>query len=1511
MSVPSWRQRPETPANDSRGKSRKRRVHPGRAIVEQLETRQLLTFSASLAGSTATFTVGNTTDAITFSQSGGLLDHGPLTAPAGQTFASDFDFDSSVPGVQTLPAAADSSVVVQGPAYSATLGTPTAPASTLLASFDIAGNLLGVTSGSSLAIDDSGSVTSNTYTVTPLSIAGTGINVSIGGVFSGNGVELTTGSGTNTVNVQSAPQYFSLSNPAGTDTVNIDGLTPLNLTEGSGATSLVTIDDSTDTSPRNFEIQAKSATEASFFDTNPYSPVFEPIGLPIGPNDSLTILGGPGQAQTGNSLTLDFSAGNPVSKLLNYHGGGGYNSLTLQGSMPGGPFSDETYDATGPGNGSISLDSSRIDFSGLKPIVDSTPATSFTFNDTTGTVGQINVVRSSLAPSSTFISSSTTPPQFESINYANKANARINTGPGDDVVSFDPLDTSNAPNLPPTTIDGQGGLNTLNYNADALPIVVSPTGTPGQATITRSGAGTLTAQNFQRINIVDGQIQGVPVPSLTFTPTTIAATSGVALTNAVVAKFTSSDLNATAASFGSTISWGDGTKSAGTIVPDASDPTVFYVEGSHTFASSAFLASVGVTVSQTVTDTSTVPGVTITEFAASSTTSTANIADASLSAQGATLAGVAGETLTRALVASFADDTTEQLASPNFFSGTISWGDGSTSPFNGSNITSVGTSPNGVAFQVKADHTYATFGTFPVSVTINSEGGSSAVAQGLAIVTDAPITLTPAQNITLTEGTSAGIIVATLTDSNPSATASDFLATINWGDGQASEGFVSAQGGPFPDMYFIGATHTYTRAGSYSATVSVRDTGLTGGSTASVVVPVTVGGATLTPAFGAVINTETAKVPFTSAVGSFNSANPFASATDFTASVNWGDGTPATPGTITEGADGQFTVAGSHTYNVPSLANHPYVVSVSVLQNGEPTPGTFVGGSTDVLDAALTVQGATVSAVEGSPLARALVASFTYAGGAVATSNFGGTVNWGDGTTSTLSAANFTLVPAASSGVATYVVNAGHTFPSQGTFPISVTVNSGFGSSAVASATAVVSDSLTVNVLPISTTQGVPFTNGVVATFKDAGIPDPASKYSATINWGDGTPIVPGTIVANADGTFSVLGSHAFAGPGSLPVSVTVSNDLSGETTGTGIASVNPAPLNLVGYLNRASDSGVSNTDAITNDRTPNFFGSAAPGTIVRLYAIPVGTNIPVPIGQGVTNAAGAWSITSIAMADGRYAIQAIGTDPAGVTAALDVVLPNPLQGPLVVDTVAPKVEGVLFQPLTGQVKVTFQDNSSGLDQGQVINGANYTFTRVATLPGQSKLKGVKLPSADGYVVTGLSTSPQTVPTDPQTVEVSIDGNRPIRGGFYLFTIRSGGIEDVAGNALDGEFYGYFPSGNNLPGGNFIADLDSVHNTVLPPLAVGSTSSPLTPPGTLPTTTFIPTVNARGTAAKSGKFSLAVNNNQALVPIAGETSTGKLQLQAAKVKPVVGKATPHVIAAKPHIAATKAPKSNA
>ena len=55
-----------------------------------------------------------------------------------------------------------------------------------------------------------------------------------------------------------------------------------------------------------------------------------------------------------------------------------------------------------------------------------------------------------------------------------------------------------------------------------------------------------------------------------------------------------------------------------------------------------------------------------------------------------------------------------------------------------------------------------------------------------------------------------------------------------------------------------------------------------------------------------------------------------------------------------------------------------------------------------------------------------------------------------------------------------------------------------------------------------------------MATFNDANPMAPISDYTATIDWGDGTPNSQGTIIqpGGVGTTFEVLGTHTYADAG-------------------------------------------------------------------------------------------------------------------------------------------------------------------------------------------------------------------------------------------------------------------------------------------------------------------------------------------------------------------------------------------
>src|SRR5262249_37913207 len=130
-----------------------------------------------------------------------------------------------------------------------------------------------------------------------------------------------------------------------------------------------------------------------------------------------------------------------------------------------------------------------------------------------------------------------------------------------------------------------------------------------------------------------------------------------------------------------------------------------------------------------------------------------------------------------------------------------------------------------------------------------------------------------------------------------------------------------------------------------------------------------------------------------------------------------------------------------------------------------------------------------------------------------------------------------------------------------GTYLATFTATEDDGASASSTATITVADApLFAQPVAVSAVEGANTGLVPVATFTDGGVPEAPGAYTALINWGDGTPAVPGTVTF-AGGLFTVSGSHTYAEEGSFPVSVTVSEDGGSGAAATGSAAVQDAPL--------------------------------------------------------------------------------------------------------------------------------------------------------------------------------------------------------------------------------------------------------------------------------------------------------------------------------------------------------------
>ena len=678
-------------------------------------------------------------------------------------------------------------------------------------------------------------------------------------------------------------------------------------------------------------------------------------------------------------------------------------------------------------------------------------------------------------------------------------------------------------------------------------------------------------------------------------------------------------------------------------------------------------------------------------------------------------------------------------------------------------------------------------------------------------------------------------------------------------------------------------------------------------------------------------------------------------ATSFSAQINWGDGTVANPdisaGTIIQlppvAGVVDFQVYGTHTYTtLPSTATLP--VSVTIFDMGSSRVFTPSGGTTPVTITAnpgamtsvspiistisvavapLTPNPAlTLTGIEGNSTGTILIGSFSDADPAATPTEFTNapasiTVNWGDGTPlQSLSASNLTLIGAANG--TTIELFSAHTYSEEGQYGVTMTITKAggvsgtTGSATILTATAIISDApLTTYELPLvnppipliqprmSTNEATifpisvystPLFNGAVATFNDQNPTAPLSDFTATIDWGDGTSQSGGSITQpNGVGTpFVVSGSHTYAtsgvngGIGLYSIMIYISDLGGSKLTVTNTAHVADVPIVLTGKVNLSTISGQSTSDYdVTNNTQPGFSGTSAAFSSVSVFATPIAGGAPILLGSTQAFGNGAWSLTSTAsLANNEYTITASAVDQFGET----TTTPITIMPALIIDTVGPTITNLTFNRMNATLTVTFQDNLSGMDLASVEDSAFYHLS--------AKPLSKKVPVLPLILPTSITVTPGTAPGDPVTATVVFHNGKELRGGLYTVLIDSGngnaGIEDNAENALSGNFYGTFPTGNGRPGGSFEALIATFHNQIQPfvPSASGyvSPSSASDPPAGSTSS------GASGSSQTNQKGSSTTTHAPSTKPSA-HSSKGSTKQSLAKKTSLLDQALEHLI----------------
>lgn len=343
-----------------------------------------------------------------------------------------------------------------------------------------------------------------------------------------------------------------------------------------------------------------------------------------------------------------------------------------------------------------------------------------------------------------------------------------------------------------------------------------------------------------------------------------------------------------------TIDWGDGRTSVGTISDSGWSLTV---EGTHRYNQSG---------SYTITT-----NITHHSYIADPVTSTATVSEADPThVKGVNVSAAVGERLTNVPVATFRDPTGPDYPISEHYQAVISSTDGG----DWTNIQITYDEVTG-KFTVTGNHRYTSADNYYINTTIiHDEIEVSATSQAFV------------SSMNRVRGVDVSAVEGVRFTDAPVATfradGGDYRARIDWGDGESSMGSVSNEDGRF----VVIGSHRYAQEGSY--TVTTRITDLNVGYRTEATSVATVAG--MVP--GVVRFEATEGTPFSGRVTTFTDANPHSRREDFTATINWGDGS-SSAGTIGQRVNGTFTVSGEHKY----VEEGPYFVTVQITDRGGAT----------------------------------------------------------------------------------------------------------------------------------------------------------------------------------------------------------------------------------------------------------------------------------------------------------------------------------------------------------------------------------------------------------------------------------------------------------------------------------------------------------------------------------------------------------------------------------------------
>ena len=321
-------------------------------------------------------------------------------------------------------------------------------------------------------------------------------------------------------------------------------------------------------------------------------------------------------------------------------------------------------------------------------------------------------------------------------------------------------------------------------------------------------------------------------------------------------------------------------------------------------------------------------------------------------------------------------------------------------------------------------------------------------------------------------------------------------------------------------------------------------------------------------------------------VASFTDANSAAINTDFTATIDWGDGSGTDSGTIAWNSNtNQFDVtAPTHTYLHAGTKN--LTVTINGLGGGvvQATPDA------DVANQTITVTATSFNgAIEGETTGPVVVANFTDANAAAVAGDFTATIDWGDNSGPD---SDVSIVP---DGNGSFNVIGNHLYAHAGEAQVSVEVDgAGGGSNSDSTLDSIANQTITASATTFSGVEGEDVAGTTIGSFTDANSLASANDFGVSIDWGDGSGLDTQTgAITEISGTFFVSGDHTYAHAGTYNPTFTITGAGGGGDQATSEADIANAAMDGSANDFTATEGTATSSQVIASFTDANALASA------------------------------------------------------------------------------------------------------------------------------------------------------------------------------------------------------------------------------------------------------------------------------------------------------------------------------